>query len=294
MILRVALTAFVALFLAACEESAPAYDTESDTSPLLYEVSIGSSEPQAWLFGTIHALPDGTSWRTARLDETIEAAGMLMVEIAALENEPRTRAIFTQLAGTPRQPDIGLKVPPAYRPRLFEMIRQLGYSPRDLSGTETWAVALLLAQLSETGDAANGADRAIIRDFLGREIAEFEGVEQQLGVFDQLPEREQRDLLVAVIDDLEKHRANPGKLRRAWLKGDVSAIAEAMEGGMLADPELRQALLVDRNKAWIEQLSPRIESGDRPLVAVGTAHLLGEDGLLELLRARGYTVTRIQ
>ena len=292
--LRAAFGALAALLLAACQQTDAPADDGTGGSPLLYEVSVGSGEPQGWLFGTIHSLPDGTKWRTAALDKTIDQAGMLMVEIAALENEPRMRAIFAQLASTPGQPDIGLKVPADYRPRLFEMIRQSGYAPGELAGTETWAVALLLAQLGDSGDAGNGADRAIIREFLGRKISEFEGVEKQLGIFDQLPEAEQRDLLVAVIDDLEQHRADPGRLRRAWLKGDEEAIESAMESGMLADPELREALLNSRNREWLDQLLPRLESDDRPLVAVGTAHLVGDKGLVRMLRDRGYTVTRVQ
>ena len=288
--LRAAIAALVALALPACQEAPPPSD-EGVARPILYEVADDAGNPRAWLFGTIHALPDGTKWRSEILNQSIDRAGMLMVEIAALENEPRTRAVFARLATTPGQPDVGLKVNVADRPRLFEMIRKTGLSPRELSATETWAVALLLAQLGGTGDAENGADRAIVRVFLGREIAEFEGVEKQLGIFDQLPEREQRDLLSAVIEEV---REDPSKLRRAWLEGDENTLLEAMNTGMLSDPELRQALLVGRNQAWLEQLEPRIKTGDRPFVAVGTAHLLGDDGLIQMLRDRGYTVSRLQ
>lgn len=293
MILRAAIAALVALALAACQETPPPSD-DGGARPILYEVSDDTGSARAWLFGTIHALPDGTKWRSEVLNQTIDQAGMLMVEIAALENEPRTRAVFARLATTPGQPHVRFKVNAIDRPRLLEMIRKTGLSPRELSATETWAVALLLAQLGGSGDAEYGADRAIIREFLGREITEFEGVEAQLGIFDTLPEREQRDLLQAVIDEYENVRSDPGKLRRAWLAGDENALLEAMDTGMLSDDELRQALLVNRNTAWLEQLEPRITSGDQPFVAVGTAHLLGNDGLVQMLRARGYTVSRLQ
>ena len=291
--LRAAIAALVALALAACQEAPPPSD-EGVARPILYEVADNTGNAQAWLFGTIHALPDDTIWRSSTLNQSIDQAGMLMVEIAALENEPRTRAIFARLATTPGQPDVGLKVSANERPRLFEMIRKTGLSPSELSATETWAVALLLAQLGGTGDAKNGADRAIVRAFLGREIREFEGVEAQLGIFDALPEREQRDLLQAVIAEYQNAKADPGELRRAWLVGDENALLEAMKTGMLSDPELRQALLVDRNTAWLEKLEPHIRAGDHPFIAVGTAHLLGNDGLIQMLQARGYTVSRLQ
>ena len=58
--------------------------------------------------------------------------------------------------------------------------------------------------------------------------------------------------------------------------------------------EMYQALLVKRNQAWAERIEPLLAEGRRPLVAVGTAHLLGPDGVAALLEARGYTVRRIQ
>lgn len=294
MIWRAALAALAALLLTACQQEDAAADKWPQPSPLLYQVSVGSGDPQAWLFGTIHSLPARTRWRTPELEQVIGDAGMLMVEIAAIENEPRIRAIYSRLASTPGQPDVGYKVPRDHRPKLFDMIRESGFSPDELSGTETWAVALLLAQLGDSGDAANGADRAIIREFVGRDIAEFEGPEKQLGIFDSLPESEQRDLLTGVIDDYDRHREDPGKMRRAWLAGDEQALTEATNGGILADPELRAALLVDRNRDWIGQLLPAIEQHRRPMVAVGAAHLVGPDGLVTMLRQRGYTVTRIK
>ena len=62
----------------------------------------------------------------------------------------------------------------------------------------------------------------------------------------------------------------------------------------MEDPELREALLVRRNRDWVGQLDAILASGERPLVAVGTAHLLGPDGLPTLLARRGYTTRRIQ
>lgn len=294
MIWRAALAALAALLLAGCEQADPPPADRTPASPILYKLELGSGEAQAWLFGTIHSLPNRTQWRTPELEAAIADADMLMVEIAAIENEPGIRATFSRLATTPGQPDVGMKVPESHRPKLFEMIRDSGFSPSELSSTETWAVALLLAQLGETGDSANGADRAIIREFVGRDIMEFEGAERQLGIFDGLPEGEQRDLLAGVIDDFERHESDPGELRRAWLAGDEEALIKATESGILADAELRAALLTDRNRDWLEQLVPVLEQGRRPLVAVGAAHLVGPYGLAEMLRQRGYTVTRVQ
>lgn len=282
------------LTLAACSEKPPESVFGRPASPVLYEVTDSEGQTEAWLFGTIHALPDGVDWRTEKLNTVVGKADLLIVEIAQLEDQNAMAKTFNSLAVTSGQPDISRKVPLEYRPALFDLIRRGGLKPSDFRATETWAAALTLAQVGEAGEAANGADRALLLDFADHPIRELEGVEKQLGIFDQLPESEQRELLLEVILDVERRKANPGKTRYAWLTGDLEELERLSSTGLLADPELRAALLVDRNLDWVEQLEPILEGKPLPLVAVGTAHLVGPDGLPAMLESEGYTVTRIQ
>lgn len=246
------------------------------------------------MFGTIHSLPDGFSWRTAKLDEVVEAADSLIVEIADLEDSAALFETYRSFAMTPNMPDIATRVPAEHRPALFELIDRAGFEPKDFHALETWAVALNLAQVYETGDSDNGADLAMLRAFAGRPITELEGAEIQLGIFDTLPEKEQSDLLVAVISEADMRRDDPGALRRAWIGGDEAELEKATAQGMMADPELREALLVGRNRDWAGKVDKSLKGPQRPLIAVGTGHLVGADSLSVMLEQRGYTVTRIQ
>lgn len=86
-------------------------------------------------------------------------------------------------------------------------------------------------------------------------------------------------------------------LRTTYGQGDVAtAVAglaawEADAGDLRLNDRIRDALYTRRNAAWLPQLEARFgEPGDH-FVAVGAGHLLGPDGLVALLRARGYQVT---
>lgn len=245
------------------------------------------------MLGTIHALPSGTRWRTPAIASAVNAADFLLVEIADLHDRAALAAIFSELGTTPGLPPLDQRVPANLAPALAGLLDRGGMDADNFVTSETWAAALTLARISAEGDPANGVDRALIREFAGRPVRELEGAPAQLSIFDRLPEAQQRDLLAAVVAEAEQPGSQAAKLRRAWLTGDIVMLEEATRSGMLAYPELRAALLVQRNRAWAAAIATLLESAPRPLIAVGTAHLVGAEGLASLLQARGYRVRRL-
>ena len=148
--------------------------------------------------------------------------------------------------------------------------------------------------MAQSNKSQNGADRALLAAFDGREIVELEGARKQLAIFDRLPESEQRDLLNAVLEESSEYGHGRGALAEAWLAGDLDQLTQLTRRGVLADPELEKALLHDRNASWAAQIENLLSAEDKPLIAVGAGHLLGEGGLPALLQERGYTVRRIE
>ena len=81
-----------------------------------------------------------------------------------------------------------------------------------------------------------------------------------------------------------------------WRAGDVAKLDSEMRAEMARKtPESYRLLDVGRNDAWLPKIEARLKDSraDDTLVVVGTLHLLGEDGLVEKLRAKGYSVERM-
>ncbi|MDC8753249.1 TraB/GumN family protein [Erythrobacter sp. sf7] len=288
-----ALVPALALYLAGCSD-APGEDTEGPPpNPLLYEIAGADGTVEGWMLGTIHALPPGTRWQTPPIDRATEMADILVVEIAALDDRPALSRIYAELATTPGLPPLDKRLPAALRPQLADLLARGDMDANAFTETESWAAALMLAQVDAVGDPEYGVDRALIRAFPANRVRELEGARGQLEIFDALPEAEQRDLIAAVVTEGSEARARADELRRAWLSGDEAALTEAATRGIMADPELRETLLVARNRRWDGRIAALLEQPERPLIAVGTAHLLGPDGLVAMLEARGYRVTRL-
>jgi uncharacterized protein YbaP (TraB family) len=285
--LRLGLALAALLLGAGCNRAEPA-------QPALWQVD-GPRGERAWLFGTIHALPGPLDWRSDRIEAALKASDRLVVEVAGLRDDAAIARDFAALAQSPGLPPLTLRLEPTDRTELGKDLAAAGLKAGALDGFETWAAALALQQAlsSRAGiDTSNGIDRALL-DSYTRPVEEFEGARAQLAIFDRLPEPDQRELLLAVVrgGDSGKEAAH---LAKAWAKGDLDAIARAIKGDFLNDPELRDALLSGRNRAWLERLTASLDQGARPFVAVGAAHLVGPVGLPALLKARGYKVTRLQ
>lgn len=292
MTLRIALAAAAALLLVACGEGASA--PEPPPSPPFYEIASADGEVEGWLLGTIHALPGEVEWRTEPIDDAIAQADVLVMEVAGLDDADGHARLFARLSAAPEQPPLASKVAPPLRGQLADMLVAGDLDPASFARTDTWAAAIMLAQVVRHGDSANGVERKLAAAFAGRPVSELEGVERQLALFDALPEQDQRDMLAAVVAGFPEAQADPGRLARMWRSGDLAAIEAETTSGMLADPELYEALLEGRNRAWTVQLVPMLQAQPRPLIAVGAAHLVGPDGLAAMLEARGYTLTRVR
>ena len=80
----------------------------------------------------------------------------------------------------------------------------------------------------------------------------------------------------------------------AWHKGDNSFLEDSMLSDMQELPELNKTIVVDRNLAWSDSIRQLLTHADDYLIVVGALHLVGENGVPELLRAKGYEVSQMR
>ena len=294
MLRQIAIILAGALSLSGCGGPDPFEDHEwSQPSPALWQVTAPSGE-EGWLFGTIHALPDGLDWQTEQADAAFANAGTLLVEIAELGDAELAADRFNERANSPGLPPLLDRVSPQERPALQQLLTFAQQDEDDFADTESWAAALLLAGSMRSGEPENGVDRMLITSARAddKPVIGLEGFAAQYQLFDSLPEAEQLDLLLAIAKEAQNY--DPVKPVEAWLTGDLAQLEEIGRNGLLADPELRAALLDQRNRDWLAEIRQNIVAGNEPFIAVGAAHMLGQNGLPALLEADGFVVTRLE
>ena len=179
------------------------------------------------------------------------------------------------------------------------MLQSAGFTPERMQMFEPWYVGLLvsLIEINKQGlDPQLGLDQHFIAaaGFAGKPTAGFETGAQQIAFLDGMDKPEQLQFIDEALsqagnDDLDK-------LHAAWRSGDATAIWDGMAVDMRNRyPALYQHINIERNDAWLPKIERMLTQPgtDDTLVVVGALHLLGSDGVVEKLRARGYTVERI-
>lgn len=286
--MRLHLALWPLLLLASCGGS----KTPSEPpSPALWEVT-GQRGEKAWLFGTVHALPENIDWQTPAITRAVASADELVLELGK-HDQTQIATVFTQLSRSHGLPPLSQRVPAAERKTLLHWMDEAGIADAQSGETETWAAALMIAQAIDS-DKGDGVEQGLLAMAKGKPVVALEGARAQLGIFDGLPEQDQRDLLMAVLDDGDEDTREPLRLALQWRRGDMEGLAAETRKGLLADKELRHALLENRNLDWAGKIEARLKSGRHSFVAAGAAHMAGSDGVPSLLKARGWQVRRLQ
>ena len=155
---------------------------------------------------------------------------------------------------------------------------------------------LQLLEFQKMGFTPQGVDnyfntRAIAD---AKTLGQLESIEQQIGFLAAMGEGNESEFILLSLRDLEEIEAVMEEMIRAWREGDNDKLAEMFIADMKAEaPELYDSLLLQRNLNWIPQIESMLRDADTEFVLVGAAHLVGDQGLLDLLSRKGFQVKQL-
>jgi len=297
----IALLAMVAIGIAVTRDRPTAPAPKADATiarPALWR--IADADTTIYLFGTIHALPANYRWRSETIDAAIDASDELVLEIADGEQVDEA-ALFGRMA-TDEPPDEPLifRIDRDLVEAFGKTVAQTDLSRSQLDTMEDWAAAILIANAigERAGLAqANGIEPALDARFriAGKPVSALETTAQQFALFDGLPDAAQRAFLIRTIATAGDSDARMTALVDAWAGGRVDRLATLVADDVGAIPGLAPVLLTNRNRRWADILARRLDQPGTLFVAVGAAHLVGSQSVIEdLTAATGLTVERLQ
>ena len=128
----------------------------------------------------------------------------------------------------------------------------------------------------------------------GKAEGQLETVQEQIGFIAAMGEGNESEFILLSLKDLTETGNVIDGMIGAWRSGDAQGLSELFVEDMKVEaPALYDTLLLERNLKWIPQINRMLQDADTEFVLVGAAHIVGENGLLDLLSQEGYEINQL-
>lgn len=257
----------------------------------------------AYLFGTVHVGQRSFYPMAPEAERALGAADHVVVELDTRALADFTRALDRHGRYAPGD-GIARHISADTLARLRAALHGEGVSLASMAHMKPWLVANLLLGMTLERQGyrrSDGVESALLAqaEQRGARVAQLESADFQLALFDSMntieSERYLRETLAGLLDGSLVKQAQ--RAIEAWRSGDAAALDavlhEATAGASETADFTRRKLLGRRNPDMAAQIEQLMGEGGVLFVAVGLLHLLGDNGLPQLLEQRGYLVERV-
>ncbi|MFN3538038.1 MAG: TraB/GumN family protein, partial [Brevundimonas sp.] len=259
---------------------------------------VSDEDSTIYLFGTVHLLKPDTPWRTPALDAALAEATELWLEVPNMDDQAAALPLVQQygmnIGGVP----VSSLLTAEENAQLQAAAAAIGVPPQAMDMMQPWLVGLqvsVAAAVRAGYDPASGVDIRLkaSADEAGTTVRGFETLEQQFRFFHDLPQEVQMEFLRQSLATWEEAEEMLNSMVALWAAGDVEGFETLVIDEMQAEwGQLYDVLLVQRNADWANQIEAMLEGSGATFIAVGAAHLAGDDSVQSMLQDRGVTVTR--
>ena len=255
---------------------------------------IEDSDSKVVLYPTIHFLPADLEWRSAALDAELAAADEVWFELPQTPDAQQTvQAVVAQHGIDPNNP-LSTVLPEATYARLTATAETMGIPMAQIETMKPWLATLMIVsvELMRAGFDPNAGVEARLAGSIDAERQRaLETADGQVRALADLPTDVQVRFLESALDEIDEGTDRLRDIATDWANGNVESMeAEIIDEMKDAYPEVYEALFVRRNQNWSDQIVAELEGAGTDFIAVGAGHLVGEDSVPAMLKARGYDV----
>jgi uncharacterized protein YbaP (TraB family) len=252
-----------------------------------------------YLVGSIHVMSASFYPLNPALDAAFKDSDVLVEEVDLAEMvDPMAQMAMLTRGMLPSDQSLDKLLSPATLALVKKATADMGGDSGPLMRFKPWMLAIALQgmELMKAGfDPALGLDQHFYDQAKegAKAVQGLETVEFQISRFDGMTLEQQDRFLAETLKELSTQTAEVGKLGDAWKAGDVATLERIALADLKSDPAMYQRLLVERNRNWMPKIEALFARRGRALVVVGAAHLIGPDGLLAMLKAKGYAIEQL-
>lgn len=280
---------------AAAAPAAATLERVQPAGPALWKVA--DEDTTIYLFGTVHILPDGKEWLTPAVSQALSSSDVMVTEILASEmGDAAMQQRMLQLGMLPQGQTLRSLLNTEQRATYETALQKLNIPAQTFDQFKPWMAAMTLSLLPLIQQGYNpeaGVEKAL-EQAAGPALqrAALETVEQQIAVFDQMPQDAQIAFLVETAQNAENIKPMLDRMVAAWMAGDADLLARIMNEGMESNPLLAERLLYERNRNWARWIDQRLQQPGTVFMAVGAGHLAGQNSVQDYLVQQNIAAAR--
>ncbi len=261
---------------------------------------VNSPKANVYLAGSFHMLRASDHPLPAEFFSAYQNSGRIIFELPPGDMEkPENTEKFMRAAiysdGTTLKEHITSE---AYS-KTENFCRERNYSLEQYKFFKPTMLVMMLTVLEMNrigADPQKGVDHFFKEKALsdGKSTGSLETVEEQISLLASIDANVGNDQVLEAIDELKQIDDKLTELLAAWRKGEETKMEQLYIQNLKTYPKLHQTIIVDRNNKWMKDIEGYLQGSVNTMVVVGAAHLAGADGLINLLRKRGYKVVKLQ
>jgi len=286
---------FIILFLLS---SVHAENVSPSQKGFLWKVQ--SKTNTAYIAGSIHAYKSELFPLPKNMEDAFDKSDVLAVE--ANINEIKPELIMTMINEAFYQDSSTLEN--HLSKETYEMtvkkLNELGLPLELFKNIKPWVIALTLTsvELQKLGlDPEHGIDKYFLKKAENKKkIKELESIDYQVNLLNSFSDAEQELFLVSAFSDLELLKGEINEILKAWDKGDTKTMESFVSKSLQDDARMLpvyEKLIFERNKNMASKIEGYLKTKEHYFVVVGAAHLVGKDGIIEILKKKGYLVEQL-
>jgi uncharacterized protein len=246
-----------------------------------------------YVLGSIHTLRAGDYPLAPAVMDAYRDSKSLVMEINLDEiDSADVQAEMMQSAALPQGKSLAEILGAERYARAQDLAREAGADLALFDQFAPWFVAESISQLElmQLGfDPQSGVEmyfKGLSRTD-GKSIEGLETAHDQIALFQNMPLDQQAEYLMSSLEQARDLPKEVNEMVRAWQHGDTAWFQTEVKSDIGRDPALYQSFIVARNRKWVPRIEALLDGDKNYLIIVGTAHLVGKDGVIELLKKDG-------
>jgi uncharacterized protein YbaP (TraB family) len=261
---------------------------------------VQSSTTTVYLLGSIHFMKKEFYPLNRRIEDAFDKSAVLAVEANVDDVSKLDIQGLMEKAFYPSDDTLEKHVSTLTYERVKKAFEASGIPAWLMNKQKPWFLALTLESLElvKLGfDPSYGIDVHFLSEASGKKkIKELESMDYQINLLSGFSDSEQEAFLLSVLKNSNSYEKEVDKLLDAWVSGDTTGMESILKRSAIEDGGIASVydkLLYERNRNMASKIEGYLKSGKTHFVVVGAGHLLGERGIINLLRQNGYDIEQL-